>query len=204
MVRKGSPVRVRQRAPQKPAANGGFRRSGATWFWATWAAMEAFGSSWRRSTPLRSSADCRRRHSVSLRTRLGSTTSLRMRAPPGLALTFRGGRDPDRPPRRGPNHTEPGGSAVAASPERQREIADFFADHERDVRQSVAYRVRQLPLPRSRMPVRRRGRSSAADPTWISGNRPRMIGDRGAARGVAALPSRRVETPAGSRMRRSS
>ena len=27
MVRKGSPVRVRQRAPQKPAANGGFRVS---------------------------------------------------------------------------------------------------------------------------------------------------------------------------------
>jgi DNA-directed RNA polymerase specialized sigma24 family protein len=34
---------------------------------------------------------------------------------------------------------------VAPSPERQREIADFFAAHERDVRQSVAYRVRHLP-----------------------------------------------------------
>jgi pimeloyl-ACP methyl ester carboxylesterase len=79
---------------------------------------------------------------------------------------------------------------VAASPERQREIADFFADHERDVRRSVAYRVRQLPLPRSRMPVRRRGRSSVPIRRGSQGNRPRMIGDRGAARGVAALPSR--------------
>jgi DNA-directed RNA polymerase specialized sigma24 family protein len=34
---------------------------------------------------------------------------------------------------------------VAPSPECQREIADFFAAHERDVRQSVAYRVLQLP-----------------------------------------------------------
>ena len=64
MVRKGSPVRVRQRALRKPAGNGGFRRSGVARSRATWAAMEAFGSSWRRSTPLRSSADCRRRHSV--------------------------------------------------------------------------------------------------------------------------------------------
>jgi hypothetical protein len=34
---------------------------------------------------------------------------------------------------------------VAPSPERQREIADFFAAHERDVRHSVAYRLRHLP-----------------------------------------------------------
>jgi DNA-directed RNA polymerase specialized sigma24 family protein len=34
---------------------------------------------------------------------------------------------------------------VAPSPERQREIADFFAAHERDVRRSVAYRLRHLP-----------------------------------------------------------
>jgi RNA polymerase sigma factor (sigma-70 family) len=35
---------------------------------------------------------------------------------------------------------------VAPSPERQREIADFFAAHERGVRRSVAYRVRHLPM----------------------------------------------------------
>ena len=33
----------------------------------------------------------------------------------------------------------------APSPERQREIADFFAAHERGVRHSVAYRLRHLP-----------------------------------------------------------
>jgi RNA polymerase sigma factor (sigma-70 family) len=69
-----------------------------------------------------------------------------LRAPPALALTFRGGRDPDRPPRKGPDHTEPRRPAVAPSPERQREIADFFAAHERDVCRSVAYRVRHLPI----------------------------------------------------------
>lgn len=34
---------------------------------------------------------------------------------------------------------------MAATPERRRAIADFFAAHERDVRESVAYRVRNLP-----------------------------------------------------------
>jgi RNA polymerase sigma factor (sigma-70 family) len=34
---------------------------------------------------------------------------------------------------------------VAPSPKRRREIADFFAAHERDVRQTIAYRVRELP-----------------------------------------------------------
>ena len=34
---------------------------------------------------------------------------------------------------------------MAASPERRREIADFFAAHERAVRESVAYRVRHVP-----------------------------------------------------------
>jgi len=38
----------------------------------------------------------------------------------------------------------PGDHAVALSPDRQREIADFLATHERLVRQSVAYRVRHL------------------------------------------------------------
>ena len=80
---------------------------------------------------------------------------------------------------------------MAASPERRREIADFFAAHERDVRQSVAYRVRHLPA------------AAIADACQTAWERlscrsdvddratgPRMIGDRGAARGVAALPSR--------------
>jgi hypothetical protein len=35
---------------------------------------------------------------------------------------------------------------VAPSPEREREIADFFAAHERDVRRSVACRLRHLPM----------------------------------------------------------
>jgi RNA polymerase sigma factor (sigma-70 family) len=34
---------------------------------------------------------------------------------------------------------------MAPSPERRREIADFFAAHDRDVRQAVGYRVRHLP-----------------------------------------------------------
>jgi DNA-directed RNA polymerase specialized sigma24 family protein len=34
---------------------------------------------------------------------------------------------------------------MAPSPERRREIADFFAAHERDLRQAVAYRVQHLP-----------------------------------------------------------
>jgi hypothetical protein len=60
MVRKGSPVRVRKRALQEPAASGGFRRSSAASVVGTWAAMEAFGSAWRIPTLLPSSADCRR------------------------------------------------------------------------------------------------------------------------------------------------
>lgn len=34
---------------------------------------------------------------------------------------------------------------MAPSPKRRREIADFFAAHERDVRQTIADRVRELP-----------------------------------------------------------
>jgi RNA polymerase sigma factor (sigma-70 family) len=34
---------------------------------------------------------------------------------------------------------------VAPSPERRREIADFFAAHDRDLREAVAYRVQRLP-----------------------------------------------------------
>jgi len=66
MVRKGSPVRVRQRAPTKPAANGGGSSFSAALLRATCGAVEAFGSSWRRSTPLRSPAECRLGHSASL------------------------------------------------------------------------------------------------------------------------------------------
>jgi DNA-directed RNA polymerase specialized sigma24 family protein len=33
---------------------------------------------------------------------------------------------------------------MATNPERRREIADFFAAHERDLRRTVAYRMRQL------------------------------------------------------------
>ena len=46
MVRKGSPVRVRQRALRKPAANGGFRRSGAA---SLLGRMGRYGSVWKHS-----------------------------------------------------------------------------------------------------------------------------------------------------------
>jgi hypothetical protein len=122
--------------------------------------MEAFGSSWRRSTPLRSSADCRRRHSVSLRTRLGSTISFRMRPPPGLALTFRGGRDPHRPPRRAritPSQEAlpwlPAPSVGARSPISSPPTSATCASPS-----PSACAISQPP--RSRMPARRRGRSS--------------------------------------------
>jgi hypothetical protein len=92
---------------------------------------------------------------------------------------------------------------VAASPEPRREIADFFAPHERDLRQSVAYRVRHLPaaaiedacqtawekLCRSDVELRATGRARlvtvALHEAWLHSRRER------------------VEKPAGSRMRRS-
>jgi hypothetical protein len=59
MVRKGSPVRVRQRAPQKPSQTAGFVVQGRSLLDLPWEAVDAFGRSWRREGMPRSGADCR-------------------------------------------------------------------------------------------------------------------------------------------------
>ncbi len=66
MVRKGSPVRVRQRAPQEPAAYGGFRRSGAASSLGRMGRYGSVGSSWRPEGMLRPGADCRQNRGGSL------------------------------------------------------------------------------------------------------------------------------------------
>jgi hypothetical protein len=143
MVRKGSPVRVRQRALGNPLETAGFvvqARLGA-------GPHGPYGSVWKQLAALDAPAVLCGLSPAALGEppNAARINDLRTRAPPGLALTFRGGRDPHQTASERPDHTEPGGPAVAASPEPRREIADFFAPHERDLRQSVASRVRYLP-----------------------------------------------------------
>jgi pimeloyl-ACP methyl ester carboxylesterase len=190
MVRKGSPVRVRQRAPQKPAANGGFVVQAPT----RAGPHGRYGSVWKQLAAFDAAAVLCGLSPAALG---APPNAARINdLPPDARAAWSRAHLPGRPRSRSTASEGPG-SHRARRPCRGCQPRASA----RDRRLLRRPRARRAPVGRlSRAPAPAAAIEDACQAAWerlscrsdvdLRATGPRMIGDRGAARGVAALPSR--------------